>query len=149
MARTKTVRLVMSGSTATPCTLAPRRGAVGADERAGDDLVGSVDAELARLGVEQQVDEVEQVARVERAGIGGHLGGQAGGGDDLHAVLHHYLVGDAERAVAALLHREVDDDRARLHRRNRLLGDEPRRWTAGDEGGGDDDVGGPGALLDE
>ena len=32
----------------------------------------AVELQLAGLGVEQQVEEIEQVARVERAGVGGH-----------------------------------------------------------------------------
>src|SRR6187549_1478692 len=100
MASTKMVRLVMMGSTVMPCTSAPRRRAVAAHERGGNDLVGSIDFELAGLRVEQQVDEVHDVARIECAGVTRHFGGEAGRCDDLHAVRDDDLVRLAERTVA-------------------------------------------------
>ena len=45
-----------------------------------------------------------------------------------------------ERAVAAGLRREIDDDGARLHRRDHRLGDEHRRALAGNRRGRDDEV---------
>ena len=39
-------------------------------QRAGNDFVGPIQLQFARFGIGQQVDEVQQVARVERARIG-------------------------------------------------------------------------------
>src|SRR3954470_17290718 len=102
MARTKTVRLVMIGSTTTPCTSAPYCGTVAAEHGARDDFVRAVNLELARLRIEHQVDEVHQVAGVERARISRHRGRKARRRDDLHAVLRYHAIRFAQRAVAAL-----------------------------------------------
>ncbi len=55
-----------------------------------------------------------------------------------------HLVGGGEGAIAALLGCEIDDDRTGFHRLHHFLGDQHRRLTAGDQGGGDDDI----LLLD-
>ena len=51
----------------------------------------------------------------QRGGVGRQFGRQVGLADDLDAVLLHDLAELGQRAVAALLHRHVDDHRAGLH----------------------------------
>ena len=74
--------------------------------------------------------------------------------DDLHAIVrHHGLAGNRQLAIAAALHRQIDDDRARAHGMDHVGGDEPGGGTPGDQRRGDDDVllgdmgGGEGRLL--
>ena len=52
----------------------------------------------------------------------------------------HLLVLNSRPDFAAVLGREVDDNAARFHGVNHLLGDHKRSLPSGDEGGGDDDV---------
>src|SRR5688500_4190268 len=59
---------------------------------------------------------------------------------DGHAVLDHGLAGARQLAIAALLPREVHDDRPRPHRTHRVARDEHGRALSGDERGRDDDV---------
>ena len=126
--------------------------AVGADERAGDDFVRPVDLQLAGLGVEQQVDEVEQVARVERAGSRRPAWPA---GSTAPTIFTPCVIDDLRRPrcsaqLPPCFDRQVDDHRARLHAR-----DASPRCTStgagrpGNQRGGDDDVGGLGALGDE
>ena len=97
---------------------------------------------------EDELEEVEHVARVERRGVGRHQRRQVGLADQRDAVLDHGLAGFGQRAVAALRRGQVDDHRARLHRLDHLLGDQHRRGAAGDQRGGDHDVGRGHALGD-
>src|SRR3954471_15746418 len=102
MARTKTVRLVMIGSTTTPCTSAPYCGTFAADHGARDDFVRAVDLELAGFRVEHQVHEVHQITGVERARVRGHRRRQTCRPDDLHAVTRDHAVRFAQGAVTPL-----------------------------------------------
>src|SRR5574344_1025165 len=56
-------------------------------------------------------------------------------------VAHRGLIGHGQCAVAALLCGHTDDDAAGLHAAHHLGGDQLGRGFAGNEGGGDDDVG--------
>src|SRR5439155_16328835 len=69
--------------------------------------------------------------------------------DDLHAVADHDLVELRALDVAALLDREIDDDRAGLHRRDCRGLDELRRGTARNERGRDQDVDALAALVND
>src|SRR5438093_748929 len=92
-------------------------GAVLADQRRLDDLVVLRHRELSGLGIERQREEVDHVARIERRRVGCYSRRQVAEADNLHAVADHDLVELRALDVAALLDREIDDDRAGLHRR--------------------------------
>jgi hypothetical protein len=99
-----------------------------------------------RLLVDDQLQEVEQVARVERRGVGRHGGGQIGLADDRHAVHLDGLVGDRERAVAphatgAASGGDVDDHRARLHALDHRLADQRGGRATGNQRRADHHVG--------
>src|SRR5262245_13403588 len=115
MASTNTIRFVTSGSTVIPCMSVLYQRSVDADERGRDDFVGAVHGQGPGLGVGEEGDEVEQIARVERAGVGGECRGKIRRRDDLDVVTNDRFVLDAQRAVAALTHGEVHDDGAWLH----------------------------------
>ena len=101
------------------------------------------------LGFERQRQEGQHVAGVQRARVGGHGGGEVRDADQLDAVLDDDAVEFRALDVAALLDGEVDDHRARLHRRDRLGLDQLRRRPAGDQRRRDHDVGGLAALVDD
>ena len=111
----------------------------------GDDVVVGGQVEL-RFLVDDEFQEVEHVAGVERRAVGWHGGGQVGLANEGHAVHLHGLAGLGERAVAAhtawaTASRNVHNHRARLHAVHHGLGDQSGRGAAGNEGGADDDVG--------
>jgi hypothetical protein len=89
--------------------------AVAAHQARGDDVVFEVDHQRAFL-VEQQLQEVQQVAGVQRRGICATWAGRLVG-PTMVTPLPDHLVSDGQRAVAALGRSEVDDHRARLHLR--------------------------------
>ena len=61
--------------------------------------------------------------------------------DDLDAIVrHHGLAGNRQLAIAAALHSQIDDDRARAHGMDHVGGDEPGGGTPWDQRRGDDDV---------
>ena len=68
--------------------------------------------------IEHQLQEVQQVAGVQRRSVSRDCAGQVGRADDGHAIFDDHLIGHGQRAVAALGGREVDDHRARLHLRH-------------------------------
>ena len=108
------------------------------DERRTHDVALAIDLErgaAAELG--QQVHDVggEEAARRAR-----HAAREIGDADDGDAPHDDHLAGHAGGAVSALLRREIDDHRARLHGRDHLVGQQHGRAHAGHEGGRDDDV---------
>src|SRR5262245_30834877 len=105
---------------------------------AGDDLVVPVDAHAAIL--DDEIEEVLQVSGVERRGVASEAGRGVGQPDDRHTIMDHDVARSRQRAIAAALDREIDDDRAGLHGLDHLLGHEHRCRAAGDQGGGDDHV---------
>ena len=98
---------------------------------------------LAAL-VDQDFEKGVEVLGVEARGGGGEPARHVEVTDDLDAVHRHDLAALGAFDIAAALDREIDDHRARPHRGDHILGDEPRRRPAGNERGGDDDV----LLLD-
>src|SRR5436190_24146176 len=88
-------------------------GAVLADQRRLDDLVVLRHREFAGLGIEREREEVDHIARVERRGVGRDPSRQVAEADDLDAVPGDDLVELRALDFAALLDREIDDDRAR------------------------------------
>ena len=60
--------------------------------------------------------------------------------DDRHPVYHDHFACDRTLDVAALLDREIDDHRPRLHAYDLRRRDQPRCRTSRDQRGGDDDV---------
>src|SRR5690606_2833424 len=88
--------------------------AVPAHQAGGDDVVFEVEVELAVL-VDDQLEEVEQVAGVQCRGVCWYECGQVGVADDGHAVPDHHAIGFGQRAVAALGGGQVDDHRTGLH----------------------------------
>src|SRR3954470_13147784 len=117
--------------------------AVAHDARAGDDLVVEVELERA-LVVLHQVEQREDVARVEHRRVLGHHRRDVEQPDDGDVVAHDDLPGLGELAVAAGLGREVDDHAAGAHALDGLGEHESRRGAARHRRGGDDDV----ELLD-
>src|SRR5688500_16741750 len=89
--------------------------AVDGDERAGNDFVLAVELEAAGLRVEHQSEEVVEIARIDGGGVRGNRGGQIFQADELDAVLGDDLAALGPFHVAALLHGEIDDDRAGFH----------------------------------
>src|SRR4030095_6936905 len=83
--------------------------AVAGQRHALHDLILPVDLEFLGPLVDQEGQEIEQVAGIERARVGGEAARHVGMADQLHAVLLHHLADFRERAIAALLHRQVDD----------------------------------------
>ena len=69
--------------------------------------------------------------------------------DDRHAAMLDHLSRPSQRAVAAVLGREIDDHRAGTHAVHHVLGDQHRRRLSGDQRGGDDDVDVPGLIGEE
>ncbi|MNM52627.1 hypothetical protein D3C81_637110 [compost metagenome] len=120
--------------------------AVAAHQARGDDVVFEVDLELAFLG-EDQFQEVQQVAGVQRRSVSGHRAGQVGRADNGHAIFDDHLVRHGQRAVAALGCCEVDDHRAWLHLRHGFRAQQRRCLAARNQRGGDDDVGLFGAFV--
>ena len=100
-----------------------------------------------------ELDDVGQGGVGERErGRARHEGGHVG-----HAVVHDAVdqvdgVGERRRVhrldAAALVHRDVDDHRALLHRLHRRLRDQDRRARAGDQDGADQEVGALGEAGD-
>src|SRR5690606_27259554 len=72
-----------------------------AHQARGDDVVFEVEVELAVL-VDDQLEEIQQVAGIEGRGIGRHHGGQVAVADNGYAMLHDHLIGNSQRAVATL-----------------------------------------------
>src|SRR6185369_6484934 len=66
----------------------------------GDDVVVHRNGEAAFLG-QDELEEIEDVPRIERRRVGADLGGEVRVADDRDAVLDDGAVGDAERCVAA------------------------------------------------
>ena len=116
------------------------------DARAGDDLVVEVERQLAAR--REVLQQREDVAGVELAGVVRHLRRQVREADDRDALAHDLLARLGQLAVAAGLGGEVDDAAARAHVRDRRGGDEPRRRAARDERGRDHDVEVGQALLE-
>ena len=85
-------------------------------------------------------EEIVEVAREQRRGVGGEAAREVGRADDRHAMLLDGLAGDRSLDIAARLGRQVDDHAARPHRRQLGVADQPRRRPAGDQRGGDHDV---------
>jgi hypothetical protein len=112
------------------------------DQRRLQDLVVELGDERAVL--DQQADEGGEVAGVEGRGVGGDAAWQVGDADDLHPAGLDDLAGLGADDIAALLHRQVHQHRAGLHRGDVLGADQLGRHPAGDQRGGDDDV----LLLD-
>src|SRR6185369_8807895 len=92
------------------------------------------------LLVPEGAQEIVEVAREQRRGVGGEAAGEVGGADDRYPVADDALAGNRALDIAARLRREVDDHAARAHRRQLRVADQPRRRTPRNEGGGDDDV---------
>ena len=90
-----------------------------------------------------ELEEVQDVPRVERAGVERYGGGEVGRSENhADAVRDDLLARLGELAVAALRSREVDDHRAGdACARTIAVGDEDRRPLAGDLSRRDDDVG--------
>ena len=116
-----------------------------AGERDGlDDLVVPVERDALFLVV-QRLEQRQQVLGVEQRGALGDAAGVVGVADDPHPVVgddHPAQLGALD--VAALLHRQIDQHRARLHRGDMLARHQHRRLAPGDQRRGDDDV----LLLD-
>src|SRR5687768_15149440 len=62
-------------------------------------------------------------------------------------MLHYDLVQFRQRAVAARLYRHVNDNRCGFHGLNGFFPDQNWRRPAGYQRGGNDDIGGGGALV--
>ncbi|KAG1434788.1 hypothetical protein G6F57_021425 [Rhizopus arrhizus] len=100
---------------------------------------GARDCQRA-VRIDDELQEVQDVARVQRGRIGGHQAGQVGQPDDRHAVLLHDLAFLGQGAVAAAFDGQVDQHRAGLHGRDGFRGHQRWRGTARDQGRGDDKV---------
>src|SRR5690349_18813225 len=82
--------------------------AVAGQRHAFDDLILPVDLEPLGFLVDEERQEIQQVPGIERARIGGQAARHVGMPDELHAVLLDHLADFRERAIPALLHREID-----------------------------------------
>ena len=102
--------------------------------------------ELAFFG-EDQLQEVQQVARVQGRSICRDGTGQVGRSANGHAIFDHDLISHGQRAIAALGRREVDDHRPRFHLRHGFRAQQRRCLAARDQCGGDDDVSLFGAFV--
>jgi hypothetical protein len=72
----------------------------------------------------------------------GHGAGQIERPQDNHAVSGDFLIGLGQRAIAATLGSQIDDQGAGAHAPDHVFGDEDRRATACRQGCGNDHVGG-------
>src|SRR5688500_5853089 len=105
--------------------------AVDGDGRAGNDVVLTGELEAAGFRVEHQGEEVVEIARIERGGVGGDRGRQIFQPDELDAVLGDDLAALGAFDVAALLHREIDNDGTGLHRLYRVFSYQSRSGSTG------------------
>ncbi len=108
------------------------------DDRTTHHRVFQIHAPL--LGAAHVAQEVREVRPVELARERRQAAREIDVPDDRHPATDDDLAGAGEGAVAAVLGREVHDDRPRTHRGHHLLRDERRRGLSGDEGRRDDDV---------
>src|SRR5262245_47605659 len=99
------------------------------------DLVVPVELQLAFGG--EVLQEGEDVARVELAGVVRHRARQVRVADDRHVLADDHLAKLCQLAVSACLGCEIDDHRAGPHRDDRGGGDQAWCGAAGDEGGRD------------
>ena len=102
-------------------------------------MSSEIERELALL--QHQEDERRDVARVHLARVDRDRGGEPDGADDGHVVLHDFLPGVGERAVAAHVGGEIDDHRAWLHLRHRVGGNQLGRGESRHARRRDDHVG--------
>ena len=118
-------------------------GAAVGDDGGLEDLLLQVDRQGVVL--DHQPQEGDQVAGVEGAGVRGDAAGHVAPADDLHPIGRgHDLVRPGALDIAACLDRQIDDDRAGLHRGDVRRRHQLRGGAAGDQGRGDDHV-----LLDD
>ena len=111
------------------------------DRGTPDDIVFHVVIDRAVLLGRQVGHHVADIGGIERRALGRHPRGEVGIADNCHAVFgDDLLVLDRQLAIAAALGGEVDNDRARLHHLDHILGPEHRRIPVRDQRGGDDDV---------
>src|SRR5438270_996902 len=82
-------------------------------------------------------EEIVEVAREQRGGIGGERAREICSADDRHPVFRDGLAAKGAFDIAAGFRREVDDHASGPHRRELRSGDEPRRRPPGDQRGGD------------
>src|SRR5271157_2172841 len=114
---------------------------------AGEDFVGEIEDERAFFHDERE--KVENVARVEIAGVDGDFGGQVERREEGDAADGLRDAGPGQLAVAAGGGGEIDEDGAGAHGFDGGAADEARSRPAGDLRGGDDDVGVGGGSGDE
>src|ERR1035437_7115250 len=114
---------------------------------AADDLVVHVEMEGAVL--DEEGEEVGDVARIELAGVAGDGDGQVERGEEGNPVVDLGFAGPGQLAVPSTGGCEVDEDGAGAHVLDGVASEEERRSTAGDLRGGDDDVGSLRGFGDE
>ena len=90
--------------------------------------------------VDQGLDEGEEVLGVKLRGGRGNAAGDIQVADDLDAVHFGNLAGNRAFDIAAALHRQIDEDRARTHARIHLARHQPWRGAPRNERRGDDDI---------
>ncbi len=105
-----------------------------------DDFVVPIDFQRIGALLDQRIKEGEQVARIKAGGVDRDFAGKVQPAENPHAADIDRLAGFRALAVAAALHRHVDDDRTRPHRFDHGPRDEARSRTAGNQRGGDDDI---------
>ena len=96
---------------------------------------------MATILVDDQLEEIQHVARIEGRGIGRHHRREVGVAHQRDAMLDDHAIGFRQWAVAALCGRQVDHHRARFHGLHGGFGQQRRRAAARDQRSGDDDVG--------
>ncbi len=114
--------------------------AVAGQRGAGDDLIRPVDLQRLRLLVDEQRQERRQIAGIQGRGVDRDPARHIPRPDDLDALVLDHLPRLRQRAIAPLLHRQIDDHRTGLHRFHHLGRHQHRRLPAGDERCADHDV---------
>src|SRR5262249_51123571 len=105
-------------------------GAVAGERCRLHDLVVPFDRKRFRVPIVQNFEEGEKILGVEARSGGGDAAWHVAMADDLDAARFHNFARLGELAIAPALDCEIDDHRARPHRGDHLLGDEPRRRPA-------------------
>jgi hypothetical protein len=89
-----------------------------------DDLVVVGKLRHILIPVPERAEEIVQIAREQRRGIGREAAREIGRADDRHAVLLDALAGNRALDIAARVGGKIDDDAARAHRRDLRVADQ-------------------------
>ena len=106
----------------------------------GDDFIFPIQRQPFFVFVVKRIKEVEQIARIKLRCIAGQTARHIFMRDQLDAFMLRHLTGFRQFAIAALLDRKVNQNRAGLHAFQHFLGHQFRCRTAGNKRGTDDNI---------